>query len=777
MMDNIPAALKSRKQWINYHSATDKRPIPSDYTNPDNHLTFDQAYAKKPEVGFVPKIDDEIVLLDFDECQNLKHVPPGLRDWISENKPYVEKSPSGNGFRLVATVPVEVKQKVKAAYKKAKAFKGQIGFHTNYQTITGNNIPSYENLVDLPFDIICAAFNMNSEAAEPDQDVCNIDWTNATLPSLEQIMSYLELIPIDGGDKIQRVYGIVFKEAYEHYNFWMYIGMALYDWGDKSGQLPIAFQTYDTWSAKDERAYVGTEDVLSHWKSFSTTRDDRVTYRTLVLLASHFKLEWPIPKKSDNTKAPPQPAVLEHKNFEYLFNDFLWLKVITDSMKSQEYYLTGNSKICEAYLSGFGIPRIGDLFGPIPLNVMHAFTYKVCQDHQYRQLGNNINQANTNRWLLEPHSSTNMIRYWLDTPDHELPEELQHNIGDQSSTLRDLFDCIEFRRDIKDKDLEFYYTVFKKAFLGWLKLYYYRGPYALNNLIPILSGPENSRKSTFINNLLPPVLASKYITGMNYDLKSISSVRDANRLTAGHAFLEWGEIDRFLSDDVSSTFKDFVSADKFTVTDKYDKHESVFKKHALLIGTTNSTDLVLSREGTRRTPILPISHIDTAKMTSLNLHRIYTHLRDTEYFPALKSRRPDDPMPWILTEDEITIVEVKNIEYRAETNLAIALQEVFDFSAAFPGLNIPSVQTDTTGRVMKITQVKSILERTHRLNVSLPHLKRELKMLCGQWTGTFKNMSIDSAYPIFQGQTWTGEGRSKKTYWVMPPLVQSDVMD
>lgn len=117
-IENVPQELRDRPQWINWEYEKDKDgkwkkpPVNSedyriDPTDPDNHLSFDEAVRIAKEkgfgIGFVFTEDDPYIGIDFDGCfddaGNL--CPRGGEDLELLNS-YAEKSPSGKGLHVIA---------------------------------------------------------------------------------------------------------------------------------------------------------------------------------------------------------------------------------------------------------------------------------------------------------------------------------------------------------------------------------------------------------------------------------------------------------------------------------------------------------------------------------------------------------------------------------------------------------------------------------------------------------------------------------------------------
>lgn len=113
--DNIPSALKERRQWLLWDAAADtpRRPhwdgdFRVRWTDPNDWHTFEDAveFARANEtwgIGFVFRKLGDFAFMDLDGCLNSRGE---LKDWLPSIEPfnhetYIEKSASGTGIHII----------------------------------------------------------------------------------------------------------------------------------------------------------------------------------------------------------------------------------------------------------------------------------------------------------------------------------------------------------------------------------------------------------------------------------------------------------------------------------------------------------------------------------------------------------------------------------------------------------------------------------------------------------------------------------------------------
>ena len=248
-----PGEAKPRKvpYWVN-----GKRRSGQQGSDRDRALlvTFDEAQAAAIRlgmdgVGFAPLPGLGVVALDFDDCFTNGVLDPEVADIARRS--YAEKSPSGNGVRVLMTGDV-------GNHKSKRLFGfGFETFSTNgFITITGDILPicdvlGYEDTVS-PVDPATQAL---IKARFGDRKKPEIDPNDPFVGK--------EARPILTLEEVEEAVNKLDPDMSRHEG-WLQVGMALhYQFeGDEDG-----FQIWDNWSMGGE-SYPGEERLRDDWASF-----------------------------------------------------------------------------------------------------------------------------------------------------------------------------------------------------------------------------------------------------------------------------------------------------------------------------------------------------------------------------------------------------------------------------------------------------------------------------------------------------------------------------
>lgn len=155
-LDNIPAELRDRKQWVCWKLETDKhggkRKVPKRPTrgnakvdDPSTWSTFDEARVAAGRfsgMGFVFSPDEPYIGIDLDDCRDAATgvIKPWAMEFVELLDTYVEVSPSGTGLHLIAKGESPCKGTgERVAYETGKV---ETYTHGRYFCTTGNVLGS-----------------------------------------------------------------------------------------------------------------------------------------------------------------------------------------------------------------------------------------------------------------------------------------------------------------------------------------------------------------------------------------------------------------------------------------------------------------------------------------------------------------------------------------------------------------------------------------------------------------------------------------------------------
>ena len=254
-------------------------------------------------VGFLTSLQSPIVIIDVDAPKDLKEqvkalrqagltheadtliqqrlidpLPAPIRSYL--DKTYVEWSQSMAGLHIVLSTQ-KTWPKPKAYYK--AEWLGQLSVHSNYMVTTGNMYHGGDILEVAPEELD-ALFGITRKNVVRD--------TPMGIPSTLEMEQALAVIPLDQSQRVKEVYSNLFGEAYEHYNFWLKIGMAIHDYATRINSPSTGLELFLKWSATDPTDFDGDEAVERKWNSFRAS-DDGITFNTILKLAAAFQFNYP----------------------------------------------------------------------------------------------------------------------------------------------------------------------------------------------------------------------------------------------------------------------------------------------------------------------------------------------------------------------------------------------------------------------------------------------------------------------------------------------------
>lgn len=802
-------------QWANANTYTEVTSKTENYgilvaphtESPYLFIDIDYPYSAKdnPEDSFIPDIPTKETVMEKMQRDNIEWgssahmalIEPTLRTIRNTSlypllqETYSEFSPSGTGIRMI--IQSKDKDKFAKAYKKARVFKGQIDFKNQFITITERALPNTVSVIkEVPLMSLADAFGFQESqtvaplAADPALAVAQAldnaedNFFLGAIPKVEVMISALKGIPIDQSARIRQVWAELTGEQYEHYQFWLSVGMALHDYSKHFKNAAKIYLAFLEWSEQDPVGYTGEQDVYAKWASFDQLgRPDNITWRTLLKIANKCTFDYPRPIINKKGVSTGSPMINEWANFEYLL-EFYNIKLHEDDA----FYISGDRDICEKYFTTHGAQRWFDkYYGPLTIQGLVAATIRLCQDSKWRGLSSTANHVNT--WIMQPREDMDLFQLWLDTPFNDLPDDLKYITtarGKQPATIYDANSNIDYVFDMLNVQYEapveraLAKAMLKKTLMQMIK---FREPMTLpftdNGGMLILIGAENTYKSTFFKLLLPRPL-DHLRKELNMQVKGEKSVRDFIRNLGRKSIVQIDEFEGMMDHaNQGSLFKAIISGDSASITDIYQTTETQMSRKAIIVGTSNETRQVLSDNGSRRMWFVKVNKINTNGMLQINLHKLYNDLRQ-----EFRAEYADGRMPWLLTQDEINILYKMNEVLAAKSDIGMWLDEVWPYTSdKMPSdylQDVRSVQTDVSGKLYTTKSVLQVLLfRGMTSAVKLPALERALERHCGKWTGSH-NKTLQLVKPrsiLANGRLCQGEspsGKPKYAKWLMPPI-------
>jgi len=799
---NVPKEIRDTRQWTISRNTSGNLKIPA-YTEyePNGALNAEEADIQagtKKYRGFYATRDDPYVLLDIDHIENphdpWDEVPKTVLKLMCRHETYWEISPSGKGLRGIVKLPsVDVKRQVESKRALLVSANGgsptdeaEAHFGSPWVTITGNALPYARNKIAVvPLKELQEVFKIKlfddapEEVEVLEQNPEDILETSV-VPSLSEIEDTVFQLLLDKNPRIKRAYQKTFGEEYHHYSYWMKVMMALNHYARVSGKSLECLDIFDRWSAQDEEAYAGSEDVFAHWKSLDNTNDNIITYKTLFRLRNNAVLIWPIKKKPskaqqdagiDNipldTAYENMEALVEHFDF-----DFHWDELGASTLF--DVYITGDSDIMEEHFMLRGIKRRHDKY----YGVFTKDTLVAAFDIFFQKLGVLTMNHKKARELLINSLATrfnrfNFITNYINTPIDQLPRDCSENIGNaHNSSIESLFNClsIEYHTDVE-------LNLYRKYFLAWLlglvrNMLYNTGVANINNSILVLTGKEQIRKTSFFRYLFPKFMQSDYVAFTTHGFNSSSNMRDVAIITRTNVLVVWDELEQHLNKETESNFKKVIDNNPQKIVLKYETNPEYIVPISIYGATSNQRKFKLGDTGSRRMFIIPVKWVDTDTMAKLCWHPIFQEL-----IAIHKAAIAKGTTPWLLTEEELQTQLVLHSNVKVKSDYDMLLAELFDTSQELEYsdvgerklIGIASVQTDKSGRLLTTKAISDMLDQyAPNTRIKRTALVHALERFCGKYTDTSrepKKLSIPSA-TITKGLIQ--QGPHKK--WVMPPI-------
>jgi len=781
---NIPQSLSEIEQWIpcyiigqtdseNKPVTSPKRPIGGPgqaFGYSLNNLIPKLDDDNYQHFGFVLKDTDNIIIIDVDDLPpnfTYNDLPQPVKDLLEYRPTYMELSPSGQGVHIIYST-----EKAELAHLKAKTdslvdMTGTLFIHTQFLTFTGHKF-------ETPFT--------SSEVSTIKARLLEATLVKPRITSSDQASPMLQPqqgIPTNHGLGIQTVHysmdtlkNALFKippsvtySKYEHiirhtynqfvtpmpnisdYDHWRIIAAALHHASALIGQAHEGAALFAEWSSQDELNFVNIEDAMAKYHANPPKTDQEITYKTLFRLANSLKPNWPYLKEigpKDDRRLVP----IETNSFNWIeLFKFFGLQVYQNSI-SKAHHIEGPKLLLDKYFSS-GEPIVDK-------EKLQTQAFMFGQDNGMPNAGPSCASLGA-RALLTTRIEFNPIKRWI-----ESAPPLENEPG---SWFQALWDTLTLH---PHADEELCKSYMKKNLMGVIRAHWYMGSYAATTGVVILQGPEQTFKSTWIQQLLPHNLSQHYVVASQAAL-SKTSVKEL-QLEAGVAQI-WlkDEIEEFLKSG-DAALKNFLVQSEDFYRPLYGTTPLPERRKCVFFGTTNKKELAITDDGSRRIMVIPVLACNTTAQAKLPMVKVYQELLQ-EFKNTPASQQPN---LWILSADEIKKTnEINSNVHKADQEVDLLIKETFVFSETF---ELDTYLTERGAvryddpRVMTLTQVATaIRDRTNQI-VKVSVLKHSLARVLGVWTKTAQEPVQMGAITIENGllKYRDSKGRVKRSGYLMP---------
>ena len=793
---NIPATLASIPNWTRSTGADNspqaKVPLWADTQDAPRSETGQTLISLLPfltghptfNAGIFTSIYNQLIVVDLDDpqvCQRYldQHdptltslLPNTYTEFSLNNKLHLYYLYQNKSFQY----PAYCKHPIQTSLGE-----GQTSIHSNFMVVTGKvapiSSPTLHVLTDEEFHAITDLPTTYEERAQARKISISIPTSNSTATidspeEFDELIQALKLIPLNQSPKVKLAWEALTGRTYEHYDFWLSIGMALHS--SVSQKLTMkAAMSFDEWSATDPTHYTGSDSCVQKWASFNAIPHDRyLTKATIFALAQELRMQFPAMRVSQ--KGARIPDIEAIKNYLY-FMKYYDLKIYSDF---HSYYISGDAEILAKHFNlPFVLPQMmGPFDGRDFKTRMMVLVQETMFPHAYVSL--KIAQGIV-KIMIEQAIQPNIFDMWLKsheslTPQYStntrpllpVPPRTPPHIW--SPTLDQLMTFIDFD---ESQDMEVARAIFYASFMLIIKLNCFPeiGMDSAEGFL-YLTGPQSSYKSTFCESLVPQALKKYLVRSLTSVIRSEKGLRDFQLALASSSFLVIDEAEGFINfQESSSQFKAIMSKAWLDVTPIYSSDSIRLQRKAFVLGSSNDYEQRMMRNGTRKMWWVRVQHIHTEDLIYFNWHAFYRQMK-LEFEQLVAQGK----QPWILPQDIMKQLDESNVQGTAMTEVDMILRECFPIDDSFDTrdvlLNITNVQMSKL--LLTAKQLTTLIQmRWPDFRGSLPAVKNAARRYAMEYmqTGVSQSLVLNKSSARFiDGVVQMGAGRTLRTYYVVP---------
>lgn len=660
---------------------------------------------------------------------------------------------------------------------------GQTSIHSNFMVVTGKKAPisahSLYSLTDEEFQKITSLPISHEERAQARTAISALqpkhDSPSATIDTpedLEELIQALKLIPLNQSSKIKLAWEALTGRTYEHYDFWLSIGMAMHSSVSQKLSMKAAL-AFDEWSSTDPTHYTGSDSCIQKWSSFNAVPHDRyLTKATIFALSQEMRMQFPVMRTTQ--KGARVPDVEAIRNYLY-FMKYHNLKIYSDF---QSYYISGDSEILTKHFNmPFVLPQ---LMGPFEGRDFKTRLATMVQETMFPTGHITVKAAQMIcKILIEQAITPNLFDMWVKsntslTPQYSantrplLPVPPRTPPTSWVPTIDQLMKFIEFD---ESQDIEIARAILYASFMLIIKLNCFPeiGMDSAEGFL-YLTGPQSSYKSTFCESLVPYTLKKYLVRSLTSVIRSEKGLRDFQLALASSPFLVIDEAEGFINfQESSSQFKAIMSKAWLDVTPIYSSDSVRLQRKAFVLGSSNDYEQRMMRNGTRKMWWVRVQHIHTEDLIYFNWHAFYRQMKHEFELLVAQGKQP-----WILPQDIMKRLDESNVQGTAMTEVDMILRECFPIDDSFKArdvlLNITSVQASKL--LLTAKQLTTLIQmRWPDFHGSLPAVKNAARRYAMEYlqTGVSQSLVLNTSTARFiDGVVQTGTGRALKTYYIVP---------
>jgi hypothetical protein len=687
------------KQWTDCLSDNKGKRPKINPAKPTSALTYDNAVLASQTseaskyYGFIFSKNDPFIGLDVDvdptgAKQNASlEIPQPLLLFLATHPTHVHYSPSGQGIHIIYKLNARAcDHLINNSYKQGACsisngalFDGDwrwdrsfLTFTKNYHELHTDKIATVglDELEEVLGSLSSKASSVSSGQETPDSNIVDLKSRlkiQSHIPSIKELAGTLADVPSSFTVHAKKAIAhLKHSQPQSNYDYWLLVGQAcastaleLKPFGTHPSDVCKLFHA---WSKQDP-GYVSRQDVYDKFDSLLLSTLAKVeqnehvaTYSVLLSLARAAVLDFPDRRGKGLL---PDPASI--RNYEYLFA-FEGLTLWQDTMAGGFTFRGPEETIAKWFCirKEYVLPRAEGISQVIDLNNVATVMLPFIQN-KFKQPVGPEKATMAAKHFISQAQVTNTFKDWIDSKP-----------WDGVPRFESVCKSIEFSNSEYTTMYEGY---IRKSLLAMIGIHYFQQDHPKIPAMLVLKGPQNTYKSSWAEWLLPPELT--HFLGMGDVETMIAGGVERDRLLATRAVVVINECEPLFNPRYEQRIKSSVDQEIVTYRDLYASSPISRQRTALIIGTTNKSDLYTGALGTRKIWQIPVTVCDSMLIHNMDKQQLYAEIKHILHEAKKRNPKMLIQSMWNQSTAEIAIIEEMNRQSRGTVGIDALLVETF----------------------------------------------------------------------------------------------------
>lgn len=713
----------STNQWTDcLADSQGKRPRISP-AMPAKGLDYDSALLRahnskvSPNYGFLFSKDDLFIGIDVDvdpsgQKQNTTlTIPPALLFFLKSYPTHVHYSPGTHGLHLIYQVTKATQEQLSTLNKKQNAvsiddgalFNGDWRWDRSFLTFTENLHESSQDISMIDFSTLETLLGPLAVPSTTTYDTSSAVFDISSglklhphIPSLTELAKVLEDIPSTFNYLAKQACSkLQHSQPTTNYEYWLLVGQAC-------AHTAIYFNTFEqideesieglfvAWSSKDPE-FVSIEDAQKKFQSLlrSTHKhmqnnEPTASYKVLVSLAKGACINFPVLRGKELL---PDPTSV--RNYDYLI-EYDQLSLCRDTM-ADGYTWEGPEEVINKWFcpkKDYTLPRKAGFSQVMDQSLLKVVFLPYMQDRFKQSVLPMSASTAVNHYCAETRT-VNAFKAWVDSE----PWDGQPR-----------FDSVCHSITYSDNQSNLYDSYIRKSLLAMIGIHYYSEDHPKIPAMLVLKGPQYTYKSSWAEWLLPPELMS--FLGMASVETIVAASVERDRLLSTRAIVVVNECEPLFSPKHEQKVKSSVDQEVVTYRDLYEKSVISRQRTALIIGTTNKSNLFTGSMGTRKIWQIPVKQCDSRLILDMDKQQLYAEIK--HILMKMKEENPKMLIQdaWAMAAEERDTIDESNRRSKGTMGVEALLVEMFGdpVDTPFDMENYTKIRKGTRDRIVQFRQ-------------------------------------------------------------------------